>query len=299
MNPRFYSLAAENPSAFHDVTSGDNMINVVCTTRTRNCTPGTIGFAATTGYDQATGLGSVDVNKLITSWRPAAGGAPAGTPAISGIANGASFAARFAPGGVVTVFGSQLSQVSLSANTLPLPLSFGGVSVTVNGIGAPLYYVSPGQINLQLPYETLPNSTAVLQVNNNGQTASSSFLVSASAPGVFTDASGAAVPFARAARGQTVTLYITGAGAVTPNIGTGAAPATGAALSALPKPAQPVTITVGAVPATVQFAAIPWGLVGVMQINYTVPTGVSPGTRSVVVSIGGASSNPATLQVTQ
>jgi trimeric autotransporter adhesin len=75
-NPNFvlYPLAAQVPSVFHDVTVGSN--NVPCTQGTPNCTLDTNGdgfyslqkYAAGVGYDQASGLGSVDVNNLILNW---------------------------------------------------------------------------------------------------------------------------------------------------------------------------------------------------------------------------------------
>jgi subtilase family serine protease len=68
VNPMLYSLAASSPGAFHDITSGDN--KVPCTSGTKNCPAGTtkIGFSAGQGYDQATGLGSVDASALKTAW---------------------------------------------------------------------------------------------------------------------------------------------------------------------------------------------------------------------------------------
>jgi subtilase family serine protease len=70
VNPMLYSLAANNAQnhAFHDISSGDN--KVACTAGTTNCPAGTtsIGFAAGSGYDVVTGLGSVDVGNLIAAW---------------------------------------------------------------------------------------------------------------------------------------------------------------------------------------------------------------------------------------
>jgi hypothetical protein len=73
INPSLYTLAANSTtyaSAFHDITTGNNQ--VPCTNSSPNCaTSGSnnvIGYAATTGYDQATGLGSVDANKLATAF---------------------------------------------------------------------------------------------------------------------------------------------------------------------------------------------------------------------------------------
>jgi hypothetical protein len=69
VNPNLYSFAASNASAFHDVTSGNNV--VPCMSGTPNCpaaAPFQYGFSAGTGYDQVTGLGSVDVDKLALAW---------------------------------------------------------------------------------------------------------------------------------------------------------------------------------------------------------------------------------------
>ena len=72
INPRLYQLAANSTtyaSAFHDITTGNNQ--VPCTTSSPNCPTGSnpvIGYTAGTGYDQATGLGSVDANNLATAF---------------------------------------------------------------------------------------------------------------------------------------------------------------------------------------------------------------------------------------
>ena len=73
LNPRLYALAQSGTGVFHDVTSGNNDVTVTCGARSRNCTPGTWGYAAGQGYDQASGLGSVDAYNLVTGWRSGAG----------------------------------------------------------------------------------------------------------------------------------------------------------------------------------------------------------------------------------
>jgi hypothetical protein len=67
MNPRLYSLAAAAPQVFHDITTGNNVVTP-CSSRARLCTAGAIGYNAGDGYDQVTGLGSVDAYNLVTSW---------------------------------------------------------------------------------------------------------------------------------------------------------------------------------------------------------------------------------------
>lgn len=68
VNPDLYALAQNASNGiFHDITSGDNM--VPCTKGTKDCpNGGSIGYDATSGYDQVTGLGSVDANKLVTGF---------------------------------------------------------------------------------------------------------------------------------------------------------------------------------------------------------------------------------------
>jgi uncharacterized protein (TIGR03437 family) len=217
---------------------------------------------------------------------------------ITAVANGASYAQAFAPGTLMTVFGTQLSATTATAGALPLPLSWVGVSATVNGVSAPLYYVSPVQVNVQIPYET-GAGPAVLGVNNNGQVASFPFVAAAAAPGLFTAADGSLVPLATAGQGKTAVAYITGDGDTTTFLITGASPATGTAISSLPRPKLSVAVTVGGAPATVSFAGIPPGLVGVTQVNFIVPATVPPGVQPVVVSIGGVKTQTGTLTVTQ
>jgi subtilase family serine protease len=73
INPKLYSLAQTTPNVFHDITTGDNIIDVTCSARSRNCTPGPVGFRAGVGYDQVTGLGSVDVYNLVMAWNTQSG----------------------------------------------------------------------------------------------------------------------------------------------------------------------------------------------------------------------------------
>jgi uncharacterized protein (TIGR03437 family) len=112
------------------------------------------------------------------------------------------------------------------------------------------------------------------------------------------DPSGNLTPAASAARGGTIALYITGAGAVSPAIANGAAPPADAAPSQLPAPAQRPAVTIGGAPATVVFSGVPAGVVGVVQINVQVPATAPTGPQAVVVGIGGIASPPAILTVT-
>jgi len=93
VNPTLYGLAVSNPSVFHDVTTGDN--KVPCTTGTTNCPTGTttIGFIAGVGYDQITGLGSVDAFALAQAMSTAPGFKLAPTVGSYQVAQGSSVTA--------------------------------------------------------------------------------------------------------------------------------------------------------------------------------------------------------------
>jgi len=248
-------------------------------------------LAAYTAAPAAAVIASVTMSVTST------GSGSGGTPAIGGVSNGASFKAAFAPGMILSVFGSQLAPSTSSAASVPLPITMAGVAVTVNGEAAPLYFISPGQLNIQIPYETATGATATVTINNNGQVASQSFPMALTAPGIFT-ANGAPVPSTSGSSGQIITLFITGTGAVTPPVSTGAAPPATTPIPDLPAPAQNSRVTVGGVQASIQFIGIPSALVGVTQINYQVPSGIALGSQPVVVTIGGVASAPAILTVT-
>jgi uncharacterized protein (TIGR03437 family) len=240
-------------------------------------------------YDGATASTSITVTS-------SASGPP--TVTSKGIVNGASFSGAMAPGGIMSIFGGNLAPATGSAFGTPLPTLLAGTWVTINGIPAPLYYVSPTQLNVQIPYE-VPAGPATLRIDNNGESVFANFSVSAAAPAIFTFNGGAPVPYTTAARGQEIVLYFTGAGGVSPTVNDGAAPAAGTPLADLPKPVEPVSVTVGGATATIDFIGIPTWSVGVVQINYTIPASAPLGPQPVVVSVGGVTSVATTLTVTQ
>ncbi|MGA2116601.1 MAG: SBBP repeat-containing protein [Bryobacteraceae bacterium] len=112
---------------------------------------------------------------------------PAGVPLILSTYNAASFALSdiVAPGEAVAIFGEQFASAAQQAPSYPLPNALGGVSVTVGGIAAPLYYVSPGQIKFQVPYG-VPLGSAALAVTSGSQTGQRTLTIAAVAPGIFT-----------------------------------------------------------------------------------------------------------------
>ncbi|SPE33297.1 Peptidase S8 and S53, subtilisin, kexin, sedolisin (fragment) [Candidatus Sulfopaludibacter sp. SbA3] len=223
------------------------------------------------------------------------------TTQITAVSNAFSGGATAAPGMFLSVYGAQLANATAQATQLPLPLSMSGVSATVNGFSAPLYYVSPGQINLQVPYEA-GAGPAMLAINNNGQIAAFPFQVAAAAPGLlptaYDNSTGAPVSTAQAGGDGVLLLFMTGEGDVTPTLATGATPSsTVTDPTKLPHSRLPLTMTIGGVSVTPLFAGIPSGLVAETQIDFQVPAGVPAGKQPVVVTVGGVSANTIFLNI--
>lgn len=231
-----------------------------------------------------------------------------GPPSLqpSGVVNGASFLKNMpvAPGAITSIFGTDLAASAASFSSVPLPSVLGETSVTFNGVAAPLFYVSPTQINLQAPFD-LPNGTVSIQVRRGSlvstvQTANV-FTVS---PGIFvvdqasnagailhadfTPVSGASP--ARA--GETVLIFSTGLGAVRGSVRSGdKAPSSAPLADTLVQP----TVTIGGFNAAVTFSGLAPGFVGLYQVNAVIPSGLPPGSQWVQIVTGGLSSNVATV----
>jgi uncharacterized protein (TIGR03437 family) len=144
-----------------------------------------------------------------------------------------------------------------------------------------------------------------LTVGYGGQSGSISFPVSAAAPGIFYDtktgdaivtgyANGIPANAESAAPGQTISMYITGAGAVSPSVTTGSVPASGTT----PTPTQPVSLMVGGIAVTPSYVGIPSWSIGVTQINFTVPPSAIAGSiEPIVVTVGSTASQPVNLPI--
>ena len=89
VNPTLYAMAASTPAAFHDITIGNNIVPCEVVSTDTGCpASGEMGYSARIGYDQASGLGSIDAYNLVTAWSSStSGNLPA--PTLSAPANGA------------------------------------------------------------------------------------------------------------------------------------------------------------------------------------------------------------------
>ena len=234
-------------------------------------------------------------------------GCSATTPAIGagGVVNAASdLASAISPGGVISIFGTNLGCTPAAASAVPLPMSLGSVSVQVNGKAIPLFYVSETQINAQLPYET-PTGTATLVVTGPGGTsAAASVPVVPAGPGIFLVNKQAAAlnadgtlntPAHPAKIGSYISVFLTGQGPVSAKVTTGAAaPAAPPYVNAT----SAVSASIGSASAMVYFLGLAPGLVGLAQANLLVPN-LPTGNYPLVVTVGGLASAPATVSVTQ
>jgi uncharacterized protein (TIGR03437 family) len=205
--------------------------------------------------------------------------------------NGGSFApvtAGVAPGEVISLFGANLSSGTASVQGgQAFPTTLGGTQVMINSTPAPLYYVSPTQINAIVPY-SMPTDGSFLdiQVISGGANSNIATVYSwVASPGVFTQSAsglgdgaithldGSLVTAANPAKvGETVSMYLTGLGAVSPAIKEGAVP-----------PSSPLSnavlpdIYIDGFQAKVLYAGLTPGLAGLYQINMTIPSGVTTG----------------------
>ena len=216
-----------------------------------------------------------------------------------GVVNAASYqpiTASLSPGELITLYGSGLSSVTMTTiGGQPFPTMLGGVSVSIDSTPCPIYYVSPTQLAVVVPYEIANNQTGLanIQVTNNGTPSNTvQMYFQDSSPGVFSqttngigDASalhattGTIINMNSPAQpGEYISLYLTGLGTVTPSIVDGALGPT-STLSVADLYPNSLSVyfndyTNGSlgVPGTIQFAGLAPGLAGLYQINVQVPT---------------------------
>jgi len=240
----------------------------------------------------------------------------------TGIVNGAAFnqaGSGISPGMIASIFGSNLSnapsagvQPGLVPGTSMQSVNSNGTSVTFGGVPAPLLFVSPTQLNVQVPFEVSGKASVQVVVSVGG---SNSTPVTASVfpatPGLFTlssDGFGLVVALNQdgtlnallnpAQVGSVVQLFATGLGAVSPAVATGGLAPT---VPPLAVSTPPPTVTIDNVPANVQFSGLAPGFAGLWQVNVLVPslggTGRNTANLPLVLAAGGRNANAVALWV--
>ncbi len=223
---------------------------------------------------------------------------PSSTVWISplGITNAANYTPitnAYAPGELVTLYGT-FGVATKVDSVLPIPTTLSGVQVFVNGLAAPVYAVSQNQISALIPYGVSGDYFGTFQVEVNGVKSNMvTVYVDNTAPGIYTLAQNgtgagailhanysevtAASP---AVRGETVQMFLTGLGPVTPGVDDGAA-APGRPLSNSVEAAD-ILVFLGSEPANVLYAGLTPGVAGLYQVNFTVPSsGLTNGDASI------------------
>jgi uncharacterized protein (TIGR03437 family) len=241
----------------------------------------------------------------VLPWAYSASVAP---PQITQIVSAADGVSPVAPGGLIEILGNQLSATNLATNEIPMPTALANSCLTVNGQPMPLVFVSPSQINAQMPAAAI--GAVTVNVHTPGGVSDNfNLTVQPTAPAVFL--SGVAGPVTniptviRAANNQLVTdsnpiqhgdtlvIYFTGCGQTTPIVGDG-----------LPAPSNPFALTL--IPPSVQlggqglpmmYSGLAPGQVGVCQINATVPRSVPAGLGLPLTITQGASAQTLSLRV--
>jgi uncharacterized protein (TIGR03437 family) len=232
-------------------------------------------------------------------------------PVLSSMVNAASFANatnQFAPGEIVTFFGSSLGPQALVTAELDstghLANTLGGCQLLVDNFPAPLVYVQAGQVAAILPYELTPiigksTENYAQMVCNNVPGNVLEFKVAAADPAIFSatqTGKGQAAVLNQdgsynsasnpAAAGSIVQIFATGEGVLNPpgqdgHIENGP-------IGSIPTPALPVTVTFGgAASPKITYAGVAPGQVdGLLQIDAQLPTGLTPGNVPIVLNIG-------------
>jgi uncharacterized protein (TIGR03437 family) len=228
-------------------------------------------------------------------------------PQIDRITNAASFAANgvVSPGELVVIIGDHLANCTQSTDSGPYPVQFCAAQVLIGGLPAPLSYVSPTQINLQVPYDLPVNTQQQLNLLRSDTISSPIPVTIADAhPGIFTlsqTGTGTGLIFSLdfrmadsthpLAAGDLAIIFCTGLGAVVPAVLAGV-PASPAASST----ANPVALTIGGRAASVVSAGLAPGFIGTYQVKMIVPSGVTPGSAvPVVLRVAGQDSPAVTM----
>ncbi len=205
---------------------------------------------------------------------------------------------------IVAAFGTNLASGVQAATTVPLPISLAGATVQVqDSVGgfrfAPLFYVSPTQINYQIPAGTPPGPATVYITVGEAQAQIGAMIVAPAAPAIFTmDQSGAgaavaldAFTFTRApfnatrSDGQPNIIAVFGSG-----LGEDATDVDGNVSGS-------VQVTIDGQPTVLHYAGRAPGFVGLNQLNIQFPAGISSGNHQLVVTRNGVSSNVVTIAI--
>lgn len=225
------------------------------------------------------------------------------------ITDGGGFTVNdLAPGSIVSIFGTGLAGAVLQAPaSSALPTALFDAEVTFNNIPAPLYYLSPTQIDAQVPLELTPGPVTVQVIRNLAASASQVVNLLPAAPAILSvneQGTGSGLVFhaadfslvttaSPAKAGETLTIYCTGLGAFKSLLKSGQ-------LAPTPPPntANTPQVTIGGATATVTQSSAAPGYVGLYQVGAQVPASSQKGNSvAVTLAVGSATSNAVTIAI--
>ncbi|MEP6963373.1 MAG: hypothetical protein ABI995_14930 [Acidobacteriota bacterium] len=210
----------------------------------------------------------------------AAGNAKLPSITAGGVVNAASFLPPLSRGALGTIFGTDLANAAQTVSVVPWQRLMSGAKVLVAGFEAPLYYVSPGQINFQVPYEVPIGSVSVVVSRDGFESAPRTVTITDNALGVFGYARTATAfdpiiihldgqlvtPGNPATAGEYLLAFVTG-------VDVGTYPVTGDISPVFPLPAAvaETTVTLGGAPVQSLFTGLTPGFIGLGQMNLRLP----------------------------
>jgi uncharacterized protein (TIGR03437 family) len=267
-----------------------------------------VGRASILAFSASTGAGASNPVALIIGPAPASA-----SNAIVSAANPLGGSA-VAPLSIASIYGAHLAGGTIGNFAPPLPVAAGGTALIFGAqqVPAPLFFVSPGQINFQVP--RLPPGPNQLTIQQDAFSTTVTVTVTPFAPALFTTNSqgtgqaaaliaGTAALAAPAGKSHTshpvkkgdfILLYCTGLGDVFNGPDPGDPAPSDPPAETVVKP----TVAIGGVPAHVSFAGLAPGFAGLYQVNVQVPAAASSGSAvPVVLKIGGVASNTVTIAI--
>jgi uncharacterized protein (TIGR03437 family) len=243
--------------------------------------------------------------------------APPPAHSVGGVSNSAKVSLQtLVPGSDPALFGARFAANLITAPPVgELPLELGGVQVKLNDFSAPLFFVAPGQINFQVPWELYDVDEALLRVVINGRESyAQQMRIAPFDPAIFTaNQSGSGqgsiliagtaflaapegfIPGSRPVRhGEFLAIYCNGLGQVNDPPLSGAATPSDKLYETVERP----TVTIGGVEAKVIFSGLAPGFTGLYQVNVEVSPDTPAGDAvPLVLTIGETPSNEVTIAV--
>jgi uncharacterized protein (TIGR03437 family) len=234
--------------------------------------------------------------------------APSVSPVITSVVNSADRGPAVASGGLISISGLGLAPGSATADVLPLPSTLNDVCITVSNVALPLFSVSSTQVAAQLPF-TVSGTAPMVVRTPGGISAPFNVNIAAGAPAIFRNGTagreGGLPAVFRQLNGEILnftnpihpneglTIYLTGLGRTSPDAPLGnLAPANPYALVTLTP-----DVTVGDVKLRIDFAGLVPGLIGVYQIDATVPGSAKDATQVLLTVKQGTNSTSVPIRV--